>query len=65
VSGWRDGSGNPPSIPDENCSSYNRSNLTVEDMDLGRAQRAILRHDHPLAGLCHPGPLREALANIY
>lgn len=44
---WRDGSGNTPSIPDENCSSYNRNNLTVEDMGSGHGWR-VKDHDHVL-----------------
>jgi len=44
---WRDGSGNTPSIPDENCSGYNRNNLTVEDMGGGHGWR-VKDHDHVL-----------------
>ena len=44
---WRDGSGNTPSIPDENCSGYNRNNLTVEDMGSGHGWR-VKDHDHVL-----------------
>lgn len=44
---WRDGSGSTPSIPDESCSGYNRSNLTVEDMGSGHGWR-VKDHDHVL-----------------
>jgi hypothetical protein len=44
---WRDGSGTTPSIPDENCSTYNRNNLTVEDMGGGHGWR-VKDHDHVL-----------------
>lgn len=44
---WRDGSGNTPSIPEENCSGYNRNNLTVEDMGSGHGWR-VKDHDHVL-----------------
>jgi hypothetical protein len=44
---WRDSSGNNPSIPDENCSDYNKNNLTVEDMGGGNGWR-VKDHDHPL-----------------
>jgi hypothetical protein len=44
---WREPSGNTPSIPDENCSGYNRNNLTVEDMGSGHGWR-VKDHDHVL-----------------
>ncbi len=44
---WRDGSGSNPSIPDENCSDYNKNNLTVEDMGGGNGWR-VKDHDHVL-----------------
>lgn len=44
---WRDASGNTPSIPDENCSGYNKNNLTVEDMGGGNGWR-VKDHDHVL-----------------
>ena len=44
---WRDASGSTPSIPDENCSGYNRNNLTVEDMGSGHGWR-VKEHDHVL-----------------
>jgi hypothetical protein len=44
---WRDASGNNPAIPDENCSSYNKNNLTVEDMGGGNGWR-VKDHDHVL-----------------
>ncbi len=44
---WRDGSGSTPSIPDENCSDYNKNNLTVEDMGGGNGWR-VKDHDHVL-----------------
>ncbi len=44
---WRDSSGNNPSIPDENCSNYNKNNLTVENMGGGQGWR-VLDHNNPL-----------------
>lgn len=44
---WRDASGNTPAIPDENCSDYNKNNLTVEDMGSGHGWR-VKDHDHVL-----------------
>jgi len=44
---WRDASGSTPSIPDENCSDYNKNNLTVEDMGGGNGWR-VKDHDHVL-----------------
>jgi hypothetical protein len=44
---WRDTTGSNPSIPDENCSDYNKNNLTVEDMGSGNGWR-VKDHDHPL-----------------
>lgn len=44
---WRDPSGASPSIPDENCSNYNRNNLTVENMGSGHGWR-VKDHDNPL-----------------
>jgi hypothetical protein len=44
---WRDSSGSKPPIPDENCSDYNKNNLTVEDMGSGNGWR-VKDHDHPL-----------------
>lgn len=46
---WRDPSGKTPNIPDqdEDCSGYNRNNLTVEDMGGGYGWR-VKDHDHVL-----------------
>ena len=44
---WRDPSGNNPSIPDENCSNYNKNNLTVENMGGSDGWR-VKDHDNPL-----------------
>lgn len=46
---WRDLSGQTPAIPgqDDNCSGYNRHNLTVEDMGGGDGWR-VKDHDHVL-----------------
>jgi hypothetical protein len=46
---WRDSSGLNPTIPDQenDCSGYNRNNLTVEDMGNGDGWR-VKDHDHPL-----------------
>jgi hypothetical protein len=46
---WRDLSGQNPTIPDQedDCSPYNRNNLTVEDMGGGDGWR-VKDHDHPL-----------------
>ncbi len=46
---WRDASGRTPSIPgqDDDCSDYNRGNLTVEDMGDGNGWR-VKDHDHVL-----------------
>ena len=46
---WRDASGQTPTIPDQedDCSSYNRNNLTVEDMGGGNGWR-VKDHDHVL-----------------
>jgi hypothetical protein len=44
---WMDSSGSAPSIPDENCSNYNKNNLTVEDMGSGHGWR-VKDHDHVL-----------------
>jgi hypothetical protein len=47
---WRDPSGRNVTIPgeDNNCSPYNRNNLTVEDMGNGDGWR-VKDHDHVLA----------------
>ena len=46
---WRDSSGQNPTIPDQenDCSPYNRNNLTVEDMGGGDGWR-VKDHDHVL-----------------
>lgn len=46
---WRDASGMTPTIADQedDCSGYNRSNLTVEDMGSGHGWR-VKDHDHVL-----------------
>jgi hypothetical protein len=46
---WRDSSGQNPTIPgqDDDCSPYNRNNLTVEDMGGGDGWR-VKDHDHVL-----------------
>ena len=46
---WRDPSGQNSPIPgqDDDCSPYNRNNLTVEDMGNGDGWR-VKDHDHPL-----------------
>ena len=46
---WRDPSGQNTTIPDQenDCSPYNRNNLTVEDMGGGDGWR-VKDHDHPL-----------------
>jgi hypothetical protein len=46
---WRDPSGQNPTIPDQenDCSPYNRNNLTVEDMGGGEGWR-VKDHDHVL-----------------
>jgi hypothetical protein len=46
---WRDPSGMKPEIQDQDqdCSSYNRNNLTVEDMGSGQGWR-VKDHDHVL-----------------
>lgn len=44
---WLDPSGATPSIPDENCNSYDRNNLTVEDMGSGHGWR-VKEHDNVL-----------------
>lgn len=46
---WRDPSGMTPAIADqdEDCSGYNRTNLTVEDMGSGHGWR-VKDHDHVL-----------------
>ena len=46
---WRDASGQNPTIADQedDCSPYNRNNLTVEDMGGGDGWR-VKDHDHVL-----------------
>jgi hypothetical protein len=44
---WRDPSGMNPSIPDEDCTTYNKNNLTVENMGGGDGWR-VKEHDHVL-----------------
>jgi hypothetical protein len=46
---WRDGSGMTPAIADQedDCSGYNRNNLTVENMGSGHGWR-VKDHDHVL-----------------
>jgi len=46
---WRDASGQNPTIPgqEDDCSPYNRNNLTVEDMGGGDGWR-VKDHDHVL-----------------
>jgi hypothetical protein len=46
---WRDSSGQNPTIPgqEDDCSSYNRNNLTVEDMGGSDGWR-VKDHDHVL-----------------
>jgi hypothetical protein len=44
---WLDPSGSTPPIPDENCSGYDKNNLTVEDMGGGNGWR-VKDHDHVL-----------------
>ncbi|HCU48846.1 MAG TPA: hypothetical protein DGG94_03325 [Micromonosporaceae bacterium] len=44
---WLEPSGMTPSIPDPDCSTYDRNNLTVEDMGSGHGWR-VKEHDHVL-----------------